>query len=107
MYGATKAHALDFDNDGSLDIAAVAYYRKNPTEGFVYLKGEPGYQFKPKTFPETVSGQWMIMELGDLNGDGSQDIILGGNDLARPNQAGNQATEVIILKNKIKKNKSL
>src|SRR5690606_23617896 len=27
LYGATKARAADFDGDGDLDIAAIAYYR--------------------------------------------------------------------------------
>lgn len=100
MYGATKAHAVDFKGNGQLDIVAIAYYRKDPIEGFVYLENKSNYKFKPKTFSESAYGQWMIMELGDVDGDGSLDIILGGNDLARPNKAGDQSTEVVILRNK-------
>ncbi len=100
LYGATKALAADFDTDGDLDIAVIAYYRNDPQEGFVYLKNESSNAFTPSTFKEVKLGQWMALEVGDVDGDGKADIILGSHDLARKSQAGNDAAEVIVLKNK-------
>lgn len=100
LYGATKAMAVDFDGDGDLDIAAIAYYRKEAKEGFVYFENNGSYKFAPSTFKEVASGQWMAMELGDVNADGRPDIILGAHDLARKNQAVNLPAEVAVLMNR-------
>jgi hypothetical protein len=99
LYGATKALTGDFDEDGDLDIAAIAYYRKDAKEGFVYFENNGSYNFTPSTFSEVGNGQWMALELGDVDGDGAIDIILGAHDLARRNQAGDQAAEIVVLKN--------
>lgn len=99
LYGATKARAADFDGDGDLDIAAIAYYRNDAKEGFVYLENKGGYNFLPSTFKEVASGQWMTLELGDVNADGRPDIILGAHDLARKNRAVNLPAEVAVLLN--------
>lgn len=99
LYGATKAMAGDFDGDGDLDIAAIAYYRNEAKEGFVYFENKGRYNFSPSTFKEVASGQWMTMELGDVNTDGRLDIILGAHDLARKNKAVNAPSEVAVLLN--------
>lgn len=99
MYGATHARAVDFDGDGDLDIAAIAYYRKDAEEGFVYLENKGKYQFQPYTFPEVNFGQWMVMEIGDYNKDGRPDIFLGAHDLARKPQKVKTPTEVGVLLN--------
>ncbi len=99
LYGATKAIAADFDGDGNLDIAAIAYYRKEAKEGFVYFRNKGGYNFSPSTFKEVASGQWMALELGDVNADGRPDIILGAHDLARKNKAIDAPSEVAVLLN--------
>jgi len=100
LYGATKAMAADFDGDGDLDIAAIAYYRKDAREGFTYLENNGAYDFSPATFKEVESGQWMTLELGDVNGDGRPDILLGAHDLARKNKATHLPSEVAVLINK-------
>lgn len=85
MYGAFKAKPVDFDADGDLDIAAIAFFpdfEKAPEESFVYLenvsKGKAGpYQFEPSTFEDSPRGRWITMESADFNGDGRPDIALG------------------------------
>lgn len=81
LNGAFKCMAADFDGDGDLDIAAISFfpdYDKSPEESFVFLENQGGLKFKAHTFPESFRGRWMTMDVGDLDGDGDLDIVLGG-----------------------------
>ncbi len=81
MFGALKAVVHDFDRDGDDDIAAIAFYpdwsNKNP-ETFVYLENEAGESFSASGLAHEASGRWISMNLGDVDEDGWDDIILGG-----------------------------
>jgi hypothetical protein len=80
MNGCYKAMARDFDGDGDLDIAAISFfadYNHQPEEGFVYLENRGGLDFQPYSLPETQQGKWLTMDVGDLDGDGRTDIVLG------------------------------
>jgi hypothetical protein len=80
MNGAFKAMARDFDGDGDLDIAAISFfpdYVDSPRESFVYLENQGNLKFKPSTFRECISGRWLVMDVGDLGGNGKLDIVLG------------------------------
>jgi hypothetical protein len=80
MYGVYKAELEDFDLDGDLDIAAIAFhpdfYPEKP-ENFVFLEQTAPMVFSPKTHPATYNGRWLTMDSGDLDQDGDKDIILG------------------------------
>ena len=70
----------DFDHDGDLDIAAISFfpdYEKSPRESFVYLENQGGMNFTTSTFADCISGRWLTMDAGDLEGDGADDIVLG------------------------------
>ena len=78
--GVGKAMAKDFDADGDLDIASIAYfpdYDHNPDEGFVYWENTGNWSYQPYTFPQVTAGRWLTMDAGDLDADGDIDIILG------------------------------
>jgi hypothetical protein len=80
LHGAMQAAAHDFDADGDLDIAAIAFfpdYEKAPEEGFVYLENEGNLKFMPRTFKNASKGKWLVMETGDFDGDNDTDIALG------------------------------
>lgn len=78
--GCYKAMARDFDGDGDLDLATIAFFpdfNHQPEEGFVYLENLGGGDFKPYSLPQTQRGKWLTMDVGDLDGDGRLDIVLG------------------------------
>lgn len=78
--GCYKALARDYDNDGDIDIATIAFfadYQNRPEEGFVYLRNDGGFNFKPYSIAAAKYGRWLTMDAGDLNGDGRIDLVLG------------------------------
>ncbi len=79
LYGASKAMARDFDNDGFLDIAASAFYYDDdkPEQSFIYLSNNGNMTFKTFSTPEAASGKWLTMDVADYDGDGDIDIFLG------------------------------
>lgn len=79
LYGTSKAVARDFDQDGDLDIAAIAFYAnlEQPEYGFVYLQNEGNLTFTSQISPEAATGKWLCMEAGDFDRDGDEDIVLG------------------------------
>lgn len=80
LNGAFCARACDYDQDGDLDIAAISFfpdYDKSPRESFVYLENKGKLQFTASTFSQSTAGRWLVMDIGDLEGDGDVDIVLG------------------------------
>jgi len=80
MNGAFKAMTSDFDGDGDLDIAAISFfanYVAQPYEGFLYFEQTGNMEFKVSTNPDTYEGRWLTMDVGDVDMDGDDDIVLG------------------------------
>jgi hypothetical protein len=78
--GCTKAIAADFDHDGDLDIATIAFFadfKYHPAEGFTYLEQTKPNQFLAHELPIDQYGRWLTMEIGDIDQDGNTDVILG------------------------------
>ncbi|HTE11314.1 MAG TPA: VCBS repeat-containing protein, partial [Chitinophagaceae bacterium] len=107
--GCYKAIAKDFDGDGDLDIASIAFsadFASQPGEGFVYLENKGNYQFKPFTLPDCQKGRWLTMDAGDLDGDGKPDIVLGNFSIrpadVQPHADWQKGPPFIFLKNSSK-----
>lgn len=80
LFGASMLEVADFDGDNDLDIAAIAYCSEpeRPDEGFVLLKNEGQFRFRPQTFPTSRQGKWLVMDAADWDADGDVDLVLGG-----------------------------
>ncbi len=79
--GCTKAIAADFDLDGDLDIASIAFFadlKGHPEEKFILFKQEGPIKFMPHVTPAlSGAGRWICMDAGDYDRDGDPDIVLG------------------------------
>ena len=81
FYGATRSVSRDFDQDGDIDIALISTfpnYDVRPEQSFVYLenKNSSDFSFEPEVLPESLSGRWFLMDAGDVDSDGDEDIVL-------------------------------
>ncbi len=79
MPGAFQAVARDFDGDGDIDIAAIAYFpdfNTFPHQSFVHFENT-GNSFIRRATPLLGNGRWIVMEAVDFDKDNDEDIILG------------------------------
>ncbi len=66
--GCTKAIATDFDRDGDIDIATIAFFadlKNKPGEGFIYFEQDKAMNFKPHAIPVSNYGRWMSIGYSD------------------------------------------
>ncbi|QJW88846.1 VCBS repeat-containing protein [Spirosoma taeanense] len=109
MHGATQTVIRDFDQDGDLDMAAIAHFpdfSHRPNESFIYFENQGNLRFVPRTFPKADQGRWLTMDAGDIDQDGDDDILLGS--FFRPtspqyadlmNQWRKPGAGILVLKN--------
>ena len=110
--GIGKVIARDFDMDGDLDLASIAYFadfKNRPSEAFIYWKNAGNFQFKPSTIQGVLEGRWITMDAGDYDGDGDADIVLGNADFRigdipehLKKKWDNYSPSLLILKNQLR-----
>jgi hypothetical protein len=79
MPGCSWAAARDFDADGDVDIAAIAFFpdfNRAPEHSFIYFENQQG-TLVPHTTPLATKGRWLLMETLDIDNDQDEDILLG------------------------------
>lgn len=109
LHGASKAIARDFDQDGDLDIVAIAYFpdfTSDARRNFVYYENKNN-QFTPNILPSTPKGRWIVMDVGDIDNDHDLDIFLGALNFntkvpkVLSDEWLNHPVSVLILKNNL------
>jgi hypothetical protein len=108
--GCTKAIATDFDGDGDIDIATIAFFadlKNRPDEGFIYFEQDKAMSFKPHAVPVSNYGRWMSMDTIS-NPKGRPDIVLGNYAMGLSIYPGlkpfwNMHLPIVVLRNHAKK----
>lgn len=115
MNGATRVIAKDFDKDGDLDMGVLSTfpdYRNNPEYVFVYLENKDAANFEFQSFThENINiGKWFLMDSGDVDNDGDDDIILSAFTYgfstapdAMTKKWNESTIDVLLLKNNLNK----
>ena len=113
MNGATRVVSRDFDQDGDFDFGLLSTfpdYENTKESSFIYLenKNTTGFIFEDFTFKESNFARWLLMDAGDVDGDGDEDIILSAFPYVFtpvPEEQSNfwkeKSTDLMILENKL------
>ena len=87
LNGVYQAEAVDFDQDGDLDIAAVSFhpdFQNHPQEAFVVFINDGKNNFTAHTITQFAEGRWMRFVTADLDGDQDIDILLSAMNIKTP-----------------------
>jgi hypothetical protein len=104
VYGAYKTLARDFDQDGDLDLAMIAFFAENDQgkiESFLYFQNQGNLTFKVSNLQIPGDGNYIAMDAGDVDRDGDIDILLGNYQFGnrRPGMSKTPGLQLTYYKN--------
>lgn len=79
-FGAAKVRCRDFDLDGDLDLFVMSFFPDFDQAGrnsLLYLENQGNWHFIPQRIEGADAGRWMVMDAGDVDQDGDEDVVLG------------------------------
>lgn len=80
MHGASGLEIGDFDQDGKVDMVAIAFFpdrKQQPYQNLIYFKQEKAGNFQPHVLAEQLEDHWLTLTKGDLDLDGDEDLVVG------------------------------
>lgn len=78
MYGASQVRCLEANSDGKMDMVVSSFFPLQIDQSIIYLEQKKeGLDFEPSTFEHSSDGRWLVMDAGDIDGDGDIDLALG------------------------------
>jgi len=106
-YGASKTVARDFDQDGDLDLAMIAFFAENDkgkVESFLYFQNQGNLNFKVSNLNIPDGGKYIVMDAEDMDKDGDIDIVLGNYlyDVVKPSGKIIPGLQLTYFKNLIR-----
>lgn len=106
MHGATGLEVGDFDQDGKMDVVAIAFFpdrNQKPHQNLIYFKQEKPDSFLPFVLKEQLQDHWLTLTKGDLDKDGDEDLIVGTFAFDQLYQAPTkQWRPFVVLRNQLK-----
>lgn len=101
--GALKTVARDFDGDGDVDLAAIAFYpdwSHETPQTFAYFENRGGHQFVRSVLPSGDWGHWISLDAADVDGDGHEDLLLGGGYISNGVHTAHRDRYQAMIRNK-------
>lgn len=80
MYGATGLEVGDFDQDGKVDLVAIAFFpdrKQMPKQDLIYFRQVKKGVFQSHVLANSPDFHWLTITQGDVDLDGDQDLLIG------------------------------